>query len=335
METPIIKILCLISLIVFSTFLHPSLSELCNPEDKKALLQIKQALNNPSILASWDPQTDCCDWLYVQCNDNHRINSIIIENGKLEGPIPPQVGNLPYLKVLEFITNPKLTGPIPPTIAKLKRLQFFRISKANITGPIPEFIAEMKSLKSVEISSARLTGQILSSLSGLSNLTELNLNRNLLTGPIPSSFGEFKGEYFFLDLSRNKLLGKIPASLGKRTFDVIDLSWNRLEGDVSLLFGPKKSTWKVDLSMNSFEFDISNVEFAKSLEFLDINHNKIFGRLPEGLTQLSLVHFNVSYNRLTGEIPQGGDLQKFDASAYRGNDLCGPPLSRCDVVTAL
>ncbi|TKY62563.1 Polygalacturonase inhibitor [Spatholobus suberectus] len=35
-------------------------SELCNPEDKKVLLQIKNDLNNPYLLASWDPNTDCC-----------------------------------------------------------------------------------------------------------------------------------------------------------------------------------------------------------------------------------------------------------------------------------
>ncbi|KAL5071704.1 hypothetical protein RYX36_022591 [Vicia faba] len=32
--------------------------EKCNPQDKKVLLRIKQELNNPYLLASWDPKTD-------------------------------------------------------------------------------------------------------------------------------------------------------------------------------------------------------------------------------------------------------------------------------------
>ncbi|KAL5078598.1 hypothetical protein RYX36_007019 [Vicia faba] len=41
-------------------------SEKCNPQDKKVLLIIKQELNNPYLLASWDPKTDCCDWYCVE-----------------------------------------------------------------------------------------------------------------------------------------------------------------------------------------------------------------------------------------------------------------------------
>ncbi|KAL5060909.1 hypothetical protein RYX36_032513 [Vicia faba] len=66
------------------TFMSPLLlspvtfSEKCNPQDKKVLLRIKQELNNPYLLASWDPKTDCCDWY---CDSDSAAN----RNSRLTG----------------------------------------------------------------------------------------------------------------------------------------------------------------------------------------------------------------------------------------------------------
>ncbi|GMN64295.1 hypothetical protein TIFTF001_033370 [Ficus carica] len=332
---PIFKLLCVT--LVFSTFLRSSLSEseLCHPQDKKVLLQIKKAFNDPHDLASWDPETDCCSWYGVECHKiTNRVWSLEINDGELEGPIPPQVGDLPYLEFLQFKLCPNLTGPIPPAIAKLKRLRFLRISWTGISGQIPDFIGNLKNLQSISLSSNRLTGPIPSSIGSLKKLTGLLLDRNKLTGPIPHSFGKFEGKEFYLYLNRNQLSGKIPASLRETDFSYIDLSRNMLEGDASVLFGSKKSTWVLDISRNLFEFDFSNVKFAEQLTNLDISHNKIYGSLPKGLTKLSMAVFNVSYNKLCGQIPQGGDLQtRFDASAYVGNRcLCDPPLPSCNLI---
>ncbi|WCJ33959.1 Polygalacturonase inhibitor [Euphorbia peplus] len=86
----------------------------------------------------------------------------------------------------------------------------------------------------------------------------------------------------------------------------------------------------IDLSRNLLEFDLSKVVLPADLAFLDFNHNKIYGSLPDEMTKLSLQLFNVSYNMLCGQIPEGGMLQKFDYSTYFHNRcLCGTPLPSC------
>ena len=81
-----------------------------------------------------------------------------------------------------------------------------------------------------------------------------------------------------------------------------------------------------------FQFDISKVKVAKTVNFLDLNHNSLTGSIPDQWTQLDLQTFNVSYNRLCGRIPQGGDLQRFDVYAYLHNKcLCDAPLPSCNV----
>ncbi|KAL6336768.1 hypothetical protein AAG906_036082 [Vitis piasezkii] len=277
-------------LLLLATRPCPSLSERCNPKDKKVLLQIKKALDDPYILASWNPNTDCCEWYCVECDlTTHRINSLTIFSGQLSGQIPDAVGDLPFLETLIFRKLSNLTGQIPPAIAKLKHLKRVRLSWTNLSGPVPAFFTSL-----------------------LPNLGTLHLDRNHLTGPIPDSFGKFAGSTPGFD----------PI--------VMDLSRNKLEGDLSIFFNANKSTQTVDFSRNLFQFDLSRVEFPQSLTSLDLSHNKIAGSLPEMMTSLDLQFLNVSYNRLCGKIPVGGKLQSFDYDSYFHNRcLCGAPLQSC------
>ncbi|KAJ8448494.1 LOW QUALITY PROTEIN: hypothetical protein Cgig2_012138 [Carnegiea gigantea] len=133
-----------LSLLFFSLLFSSGLSaELCHPDDKKALFRIKKAFNNAYEFASWTPDTDCCDWYLVKCDEKtHRIISLsVTDDNKVAGPIPDAVGDLPYLQEIGFINLPKLVGPIPQAIARLKYLQSLWVSHTNITDPIPGFLA--------------------------------------------------------------------------------------------------------------------------------------------------------------------------------------------------
>ncbi|KAF3503344.1 hypothetical protein F2Q69_00045366 [Brassica cretica] len=308
--------------------------DLCHKDDKKALLKIKKSLSNPyNNIISWDPKEDCCTWFNVDCGDatvNHRVTSLHISYDQISAQIPPEVGDLPYLQTLIFRKLSNLTGPIQPTIAKLKYLRFLRLSWTNLTGPIPDFFSQLKNLEYIDLSYNDLSGSIPTSLALLPKLEYLELSRNKLTGPIPELFGSFPGKAPDLFLSHNQLTGSIPKSLGKLDFYRIDLSRNKLKGDASMLFGTNKKTWTIDLSRNMFQFDISKVKVAKTVNLLDLNHNGITGSIPVQWTELSLQTFNVSYNRLCGPIPKGGELQRDGAYAYLHNKcLCGAPLQRC------
>ncbi|XP_022925061.1 polygalacturonase inhibitor-like [Cucurbita moschata] len=320
-------------LLFFFLFFTISFAELCNPNDKKALLNIKKAFNNAYYFASWKPEEDCCTWYSVECDENsHRIISLDIStDNEISGQIPPYVGDLPFLQSLMLHKLPNLVGPIQPALAKLHNLKHLDISWTNISGTIPDFLSSLTKLTYIRLSFSNLSGAIPSSLSKLPNLKFLQLDRSKLTGQIPYSFGDFKAKGFYLYLSHNKLSGKIPPSLSRVDFESVDLSRNKLEGDASMIFGVHRHTWKVDLSRNLLEFDMSKVVFSTSLFMLDLNHNKIYGGLPPQMTKLSnLNSFNVSYNRLCGQIPKGGELQRFDVYSYFHNKcLCGAPLESC------
>lgn len=318
--------------IIFLCLPHPCVSERCNKNDKKVLLQIKKALNNPYILTSWVPKEDCCDWYVVECDETtNRIVSLLIQDDdNLTGQIPPQVGDLPYLETLWFRKLPKLTGSIPTAISSLTNLKSVRLSWTNLSGPVPVFFTQLKKITYLDLSFNKLTGSIPAQLSTLPILEALHLDRNQLTGEIPDTFGNFPGSPDIY-LSHNQLTGLVPKTFSGSDPFRIDLSRNKLGGDISFFFGAKKRLVTADFSRNKFMFDFSKVkQFPPNLIYLDLNHNQITGSLPSALTKVPWQTFNVSYNRLCGNIPTGGNLNRFDSTAFIHNRcLCGAPLPKC------
>ncbi|KAL9248604.1 Polygalacturonase inhibitor-like protein [Drosera capensis] len=328
----------LISLPIFfliTTFTIIATAELCHPQDKEALLQIKQDFGNPRILRSWTSETDCCSgsWYLVGCDEEtNRVNILkVLYTHSVTGQISPAIGNLTGLQILSFSKLPNLGGTIPYSITNLNNLYFLEISYTGISGPVPSFLGTMTNLVDLLLSGNKFTGAVPTSLAQLSKVENLDLARNRLSGTVPEIYGSFKNNYVGIHLSHNLLTGTIPRSYATGNFSSLDVSRNRLTGDASFLFGNPNLNNQVNLAGNQFEFDFSRVKVNPGLQLFDISRNKIYGSIPRSLTKLTgLRVFNVSYNNLCGEIPDGGDLQNFNETSYFYNKcLCGAPLPPC------
>ncbi|XP_019054312.1 PREDICTED: polygalacturonase inhibitor-like [Nelumbo nucifera] len=330
MDTPLLSVLLLFLLVSCSL---PSLtlsaySFRCHASDKRVLWKIKKSLKIPHYFDSWNPSTDCCNWNYVGCDPSDRVTQILFYNIHTPFKIPEAVGDLPFLKTLDFDDIPNFTGSIPYSITKLQNLEILRIWNTSLSGPIPEFLSQLKNLRYLHLGYNQLSGPIPSSLANLNKLQSLDLLSNKFTGTIPDSFGSFKdGEYgvFSLHLSHNQLSGGIPTSINVSS---IDLSHNKLSGDASMLLRENGAAEWIYLSHNQLDFDLTKVKFPKNLKVLDLSHNQIHGNIPKQLiNKLDLESMDLSYNQLCGKIPFGGNVQKMGAKSFAHNRcLCGPPL---------
>ncbi|CAL5206760.1 unnamed protein product [Lathyrus oleraceus] len=312
-----------------------SLSKACHPQDETILLQIKKEFNNPSLLSSWIPHTDCCNfkWSGVACSSltNDRITDLSISDDiHITSHFPPSIANLPYLETLFIYNLPNLTGPIPQSIIKLTNLRYLTISKTGVIGPIPKFTYKSKNLVELDLSHNNIIGTLPPSLYKLPSLSGILFNNNNLRGSIPTSYGYFNNSHVStLDLSYNKLSGKLPISLSKLDIYLVELAYNKFEGDASMLFGSNKKTLVIDISGNRFAFDFGRVELSQTIATLDVSHNKIYGSFPMAMENVTFL--NVSYNRLCGEIPKVGYFNTFDVSSFVHNKcLCGSPLPSCN-----
>jgi hypothetical protein len=126
-----------------------------------------------------------CSFFGVAC-DEGTPSSLVLTASGLRGSLPPSLGNLSRLSVVDFSNN-ALSGSLPASLVALTRLIELRLNTNALSGSLPP---------------------------GLGNLTALQqlwLNDNALTGTVPAELGSLRLQG--LGLSDNRFTGSLPAFL--------------------------------------------------------------------------------------------------------------------------
>lgn len=213
------------------------------------------------------------------CKTFSNLTYLEIDNNRLTGSIPPELGLCQKLALLNLAQN-KLSGKFPSPLCNLSQLQVLKLQFNNLDGAIPIQIGQLQKLSQLNMSWNSLTSSIPSSISSLQDLRNLNLQSNNLNGSIPNSLSSLNS-LIELKLGNNQLSGEIP-SMPKNLQIALNLSSNHLEGlipdKLSQLYG---------------------------LEVLDLSDNKLSGEIPSSLTDMeALMQLILSNNQLSGVIPK-------------------------------
>ena len=139
----------------------------------------------------------------------------------LVGSIPPELGQLDHLQVLDLRHN-QLTGSIPSKLGQLGQLRILNLSFNRLTGVIPPELGQLGQLQRLELDRNRLTGPIPPELGQLGQLGWLRLDHNRLTCAIPPELEQLD-RLWELDLSHNLLthhlyVGELNATGNRLTF---------------------------------------------------------------------------------------------------------------------
>ena len=198
----------------------------------------------------------------------------------LVGSIPPQLGQLSQLRILELDRN-RLAGSIPPQLGQLGQLQVLNLGHNQLTGAIPPQLGQLGQLQSLDLRNNGLTGSVPSQLGRLGQLQELDLSYNQLTGSIPPPLGQL-GHLQVLNLGHNQLTGSMPSRLGRLCrLEWLRLGYNQLTGSIPPQLGQ-----------------------LVHLRELDLSHNLLTGSIPSSLDSLLHVwELNFTGNRLTDTMP--------------------------------
>ncbi|CAM8889156.1 unnamed protein product [Rhodiola kirilowii] len=302
----------LMILIFGSHFLLASSPNFSNETDRLALLDFKK-YSAGSALSSWNESSHFCQWQGVVCGNMHqRVISLMLDSQGLIGSLPPSIGNLTFLKRINFASN-KLGGTIPKEMGSLPRLQYLNLSDNLISGHIPVELMNCSDLRVIHIGSNDLTGSIPLEVGYLSKLRSLILNSNSLSGTIPSSIGY---------LSELQLLW-LPA--------------NNLTGTISSFIGNLSSLVSLNIGRNFIEGEIPpDIGKLKNLTSMRLNNNLLSGTIPASLYNLSsAIVISVALNNLHGEFITTSELNvpRLIELFVGGNQFTGIPAALLNIST--
>ncbi|KAK6134784.1 hypothetical protein DH2020_031454 [Rehmannia glutinosa] len=296
---------------------------------------------------------------WEQMSSLHILN---LGNNSFSGAIPHGLGSLLQLETLHLRDN-NLSGKLPSTLQNCSSLRMIDIGGNRLTGKIPGWIvgANFPDMTHLSFRGNRFRGSIPSEICSLTQIQMLDLSRNNFSGKIPQCFDNFGslvdkstinsgmiGISFQLTdynvSSLNIVKDYIDYALVqwkgqeleyRRTLTLlklVDLSGNRLVGDIPGSFSSLKGLISLNLSRNSLTGNLNHdIGQMEMLECLDLSSNRLSGTIPIGLARLHyLAVLDLANNDLTGKIPSSTQLQSFNASAFAGNsELCGLPLTLC------
>ncbi len=164
-------------------------------------------------------------WHGVEVDEEGRVTNVHLDFNRLEGQLPPELGDLDRLQSLVLSRN-ALAGPIPPELGRLPILLRLDLRDNHFDGEIPPLIGSFSYLEELDLSLNGFEGRIPAALGNLGALHRLDLNDNDLSGPLPSELGDL-GRLETLLLMRNDLEGRVPAAFGRlAALGVLNLSDN-------------------------------------------------------------------------------------------------------------
>ncbi|CAL1368795.1 unnamed protein product [Linum trigynum] len=278
-----------------SSFTYGSLVLACQPTERRALLDLKKGLVDPSDrLESW-AAGDCCKWSGVIC---HNVTGHVTELHLGAADLPP-------------LTT--FSGEISPSLGDLKQLRYLDLSNNDFSGSsVPAFLGYLANLRLLKLSGAGFVGTIPAQLGNLSRLRYLNLQPNYGGNLTVQQFDWISGlssleflDLSYVDLSRASNWLTVVNKL--HFLQELHLSNCRLRSIPSFLKNVNFSSLSLlDLSYNNFDDPLfpSWTFYLHSLTTLTLANNRFRGPIPEGLHNMtSLRQLDLSWNQFTSLEP--------------------------------
>ncbi|KAG7547710.1 Leucine-rich repeat [Arabidopsis suecica] len=289
-----------------------------------------------------------------RCFENKFSRSILhLGNNSLSGVIPEEIlsGNLMSLDV----GHNQLSGELPKSLMNCTYLQFLNVEDNRINDTFPFWLRSLPYLQILVLRSNEFHGPISSPGDSLSfpELRIFDISENSFSGGLPSDYfvgwsamssvvaidyrlifaasAGLRESYHKSVVLTNKGSKMELVGSGFTIYKTIDVSGNRLEGDIPESVGILKELIVLNMSHNAFTGHIPpSLSNLSNLQSLDLSQNRLSGSIPPELGKLTFLEWmNFSYNRLEGPIPQATQIQSQNSSSFAENPgLCGAPLQK-------
>ncbi|KAL6320659.1 hypothetical protein AAG906_008659 [Vitis piasezkii] len=236
-----------------------------------------------------------------------------------------------------MLASCKLGPRFPNWLQTQEVLSELDISASGISDVIPNWFWNLTSdLQWLNISNNHISGT-LPNLTSYPSYLGMDMSSNCLEGSIPQSV--FNAGW--LDLSKNLFSGSISLSCGTTNqpgwgLSHLDLSNNRLSGELPNCWEQWKDLIVLDLANNNFSGKIKNsIGLLHQMQTLHLRNNSFTGALPSSLKNCRALRLiDLGKNKLSGKITawMGGSLSDLIVLNLRSNEFNGSiPSSLCQL----
>ncbi|CAM0907783.1 unnamed protein product [Alopecurus aequalis] len=179
------------------------------------------------------------------------VGQIHLDNNNFHGTFPRNLSGNVYIMDLH---GNKMSGELDTSLWNLPSLEALSLASNGFIGDIPPGICNLTNIRLLDMSDNYFTGRIPNCSTTLP-LEFLSVSGNSLSG-IPSAM--FNSSYIaVLDISHNQFTGNLEWAQYLYQINVLLLSWNKFEGQIS-----------------------SNLCHLQQLSIIDISHNILSGSIP-------------------------------------------------------
>ncbi|KAF8089464.1 hypothetical protein N665_0505s0014 [Sinapis alba] len=284
-------------------------------------------------------------------NFNTKLSLLHLRNNSLSGNFPEESVSVVLIS-LDVGCN-QLSGELPKSLINSTRLQFLNVEDNMFSDTFPFWLRLLPDLEFLVLRSNQFHGPLIYSSKGFPKLRIFDISRNLFTGVLPvdyfAGWSAMSTGVYTPDNKQQRFIGisfsnyhksVVLANKGSemellgssfRMYKTIDVSGNRLSGDIPESIGLLKELIVLNMSNNAFNGSVpTSLSNLSNLQSLDLSQNTLSGRIPPELGKLTfLARMNFSNNMLEGPIPQATQIQTQNSSSFAHNPgLCGIPLQK-------
>lgn len=235
-------------------FGRPTMVTVNNPVVVSDSLALVALYNSTFGSSEWTNNTNWLNgpvstWFGVSVSAG-RVTELSLTNNKLDGPIPPEFGQLTGLSRLILNNNPHLFGPLPSEFGKLVNLTYLDLSGDHFRFLPPE-IGQLSNLEILLLSGTKLE-KVPSEINLLSKLSILALHGNHLRDLPDLSALPLVG----LSVEGNILeFDDLEPNIGVANFTYVPQVWFAAARDTNIqLGGTVKLTGVVGGSQNRYQW---------------------------------------------------------------------------------
>ena len=121
----------------------------CAPQDSQEDKAVLAVLYSATDGANWEDNSSWLsnrpvrEWFGVTNDADGRVTGIYLWENRLSGSIPPELGSLSEMRVLNLRDN-QMTGSIPPELGNLSKLEGLYLRNNHLTGCIPAELQDVE-----------------------------------------------------------------------------------------------------------------------------------------------------------------------------------------------